>query len=896
MHADLPPVSLVLPFAAIQRGDLPRVGGKGANLGELASAGFPVPSGFCVTTEAYHRFLAGIPDLDSCFGALDALAGDDVEAARLAAAEMRAALGGGRVPEEVRAAALVALEQAGAQHAYAVRSSATAEDLPGASFAGQQDTYLNVRGPEAVLDAIRRCWISLYTDRAVLYRARGGFGHRGVALSVVVQRMVRPEASGILFTADPISGHRGILTIDAGFGLGEALVSGLISADLYRVDRETGALREVKVGDKAIAIRPLPEGGTCQEQLDAEARHARVLSDAQVAELARVGSAIEAHYGGVPQDVEWCLEGGIVHIVQARPITSLFPLLPPPADGARHVYVHFGHVQMMTDPVSPMGRDIWRLLLPFGKARADWPESTVIVEAGSRVFIDATAPLRIPPVRARLMLVLGTIYAPAADLLRAWIDRPEQRALEVPHPPGWAVRAMLPFVARVAVRTVNAAFFAPTEGRPERLTAELDALVETLRADLARQPDGAARLRVAMKTLGGLLPDVLPRFGPHLLSAIAGQRWLERRLADKVDPEDLTALGRGLVGNVTSEMDLEVADLADRLRGRPELAAALRALPAGSSLQGLAQQPGGAEFLAAFERFLQRYGMRAAGEIDIARPRWRDDPRLVLGAVLGNLTAGGAPGAHRARQRAQLQRAEQAIPRLQAAVSGGLLGGLHAWLVGRLARVARAGLALREHPKFALVRIIDQVRALVLELATPLARAGRLEEPADVFLLRLPELLDALEGGGDLRPLVRARREQLARDAHLSPPLVVTSEGEILTPPPPKDLPPGAMAGVAASAGVVEGRARVVRDPNREVLDAGEILVAPYTDPGWTPLFVHAAGLVTEVGGLMTHGSVVAREYGIPAVVSVAGATTKIRSGDRLRVDGTRGIVEILAG
>jgi pyruvate,water dikinase len=266
----------------------------------------------------------------------------------------------------------------------------------------------------------------------------------------------------------------------------------------------------------------------------------------------------------------------------------------------------------------------------------------------------------------------------------------------------------------------------------------------------------------------------------------------------------------------------------------------------------------------------------------------------VLGAVLGNLAAGGAPGAHRTRQRAQAERAEQAITRLQGAVSGGLFGWWRSWLVGRMARVARAGLGLREHPKFALVRIIDQIRALVLELAAPLVEAGRLEEPRDVFLLRLPELIDALDGGGDLRELVRARRDQMARDAHLHPPLVMTSEGEILTPPPPKDLPPGAMAGVAASAGVVEGTAHVVRDPSREVLAAGEILVAPFTDPGWTPLFVHAAGLVTEVGGLMTHGSVVAREYGIPAVVSVAGATTKIRTGDRLRVDGTRGIVEVL--
>ncbi len=883
------PDTLTLPFSAIGPADLPIVGGKGANLGALASAGFPVPPGFCVTTAAYRRFLAQSGDLEPYFGALDALDGQDVEAARRAATEMRAALGALPLPAEVEERVLIALSASGADHPHAVRSSATAEDLPGASFAGQQDTYLNMLGEAAVLDAVRRCWISLFTDRAVLYRARNGFGHRAVSLSVVVQRMVAPEASGILFTADPVSGDRGIVSIDAGFGLGEALVSGLVSADLYKVHRRTGELHTLTVGDKAIAIWPRPEGGTWEERLSDERRRARVLDDAQVRELTRLGVAIEAHYGGKPQDVEWCLEGGKLYVVQARPITSLFPLPPPPDDGQAHVYLHFGHVQMMTDPMSPMGRDLWRIIIPFGRG----PESLLspaLTEAGSRLFIDPTPLLRITPARRRFLPVLRHIYSPAAELLERWAERPELRSQERAHPEGATIRGALPFALRIAAGLVATFLWMPTEGKVQRFERRFDGVVERARERILAAPAGVARLDACVEVVGRMLPTLVPAIAPQVASGIVSLRRLEGWLAGRAAPEDLAALGRGLEGNVTTEMDQQVADLADLARGRPDLVALLRSRTPAQALVEAPQVEGGAAFVAAFRTFLQRWGMRGAAEIDIARPRWRDDPSLVMAAVLGNLAAAGEPGAHRARHRRQGEEASAAITRLQGAVSGGL----SRWLVGRLARVARSGLALREHPKFTLIRVLDTVRATLLELGASLVAAGRLARAEDVFQLHLAELRAALQSHQDLRPLVADRLATLKLDAQKSPPLAMTSSGEILTVPLPADLPPGALSGVAASAGVVEGVARVVLDPAREVLHAGEILVAPFTDPGWTPLFVHAAGLITEVGGLMTHGSVVAREYGIPAVVSVAGATTTIRSGDRLRVDGTRGLVERL--
>src|SRR5262247_534758 len=352
----------VARFDSIDKSDVALVGGKGANLGEMTRAGFPVPGGFCVTTDAFRAFLEGAGDTAALFARLAALSPEDTEAVRRAGDETRARLRAAPIPEDVARAVEAAWEEAGAEHAYAVRSSATAEDLPGASFAGQQDTYLNVRGREALLEKVRDCWVSLFTDRAITYRARNGFDHRRVLLSVVVQRMVLPEVSGIMFTADPIDGRRHIVSIDAGLGLGEALVSGLVSADLYKVDKRTHQLIERKIATKTLAILPLPGGGTRQEDLPPERQTAPSLSDEHVRELASLGARIEAHYG-TPQDIEWCIEAGRVFVVQSRPITTLFPLPEPkpPGEDVR-VFMSFGHVQVMTDALMPYSRSLWRRL------------------------------------------------------------------------------------------------------------------------------------------------------------------------------------------------------------------------------------------------------------------------------------------------------------------------------------------------------------------------------------------------------------------------------------------------------------------------------------------------------------------------------------------------------
>ncbi|MEZ4664356.1 MAG: PEP/pyruvate-binding domain-containing protein, partial [Caldilineaceae bacterium] len=393
----------VLPFTAISAADLPQVGGKGANLGEMTQAGFPVPPGFCVTTSAFRRFVENCADMDELYGALETVRADDLDRARVVGEQVRSRLAKVPIPPDVADAVLGAWRGLGANDAYAVRSSATAEDLPDASFAGQQDTYLNIRGADSMLESVRRCWISLFTDRAILYRVQNHFDHRDVLLSVVVQRMVLPQVSGILFTADPVTGNRCITAIDASYGLGEALVSGIVSADLYKVDKRL--LREVDaiIADKQLAIRPLPNGGTMQEKLNGAARTARVLTAEQAISLTQIGSRIEAHYGK-PQDIEWALADDDFYVVQSRPITSLYPPpAPPPTDGAAHFYMSFSHAQVMTDPMPPMGLSVWRLLFPFGKEAEPEAYNPLLTHAGGRLYVDVgpllarTLPRRIVP-------------------------------------------------------------------------------------------------------------------------------------------------------------------------------------------------------------------------------------------------------------------------------------------------------------------------------------------------------------------------------------------------------------------------------------------------------------------------------------------------------------------
>ena len=401
--------SLVLGFQEMEKTQLLLVGGKGLNLGELSKIeGIQVPEGFCVTTVGYQKAIEQNETYHALLDQLTMLKVEDRDQIGEISRKIRQIIMEVEIPSDVVKAVTHYLSQFGDEHAYAVRSSATAEDLPHASFAGQQDTYLNIIGKEAILQHISKCWASLFTDRAVIYRMQNGFDHSQVYLSVIVQRMVFPQASGILFTADPITSNRKLLSIDASFGLGEALVSGLVSADCYKV--QEGEIVDKRIATKKLAIYGRKEGGTETQQIDPDQQKTQTLTEQQILQLARIGRQIEAYFG-CPQDIEWCLVDDTFYIVQSRPITTLYPI-PEANDQENHVYVSVGHQQMMTDPMKPLGLSFYLLTTPAPMRKA-----------GGRLFVDVTHQLASPVSRKMLLDALGQSDPLIKDALMTIIER-----------------------------------------------------------------------------------------------------------------------------------------------------------------------------------------------------------------------------------------------------------------------------------------------------------------------------------------------------------------------------------------------------------------------------------------------------------------------------------------
>ncbi|HEY0515117.1 MAG TPA: PEP/pyruvate-binding domain-containing protein, partial [Thermoanaerobaculia bacterium] len=480
------------------------VGGKGGHLGALSRIeGIHVPPGFCVTTDAFERILAEAPSIGDRLERLARLRPDDADRLRGLSAEIRQALEAVAIPEDLASAITRPLARVSDRAAYAIRSSATAEDLPTASFAGQYDTYLNVVGPTAILEHVRRCWASLFTDRAMSYRMRNGFDHRKVRMAVVVQQMVFPQAAGTLFTADPVTSNRRVASVEASFGLGEALVSGLANGDVYKV--RDGEVVAKAVGTKQLAIHASPAGGTQEQAIDPELQDQPALTDAQVVRLAQLGRRIEAHFGR-PQDIEWCLVDDGFQIVQSRPITTLFPI-PAAGDGENHVYISVGHAQMMTDAMKPLGLSFWQMTTPRPMA-----------EAGGRLFVDVTRALASPASRTSLLEVMGKGDPLIRDALETVLERGDFIRPIPDDGPAWVPPGSGPTPIEA-----DPAIVAELIGRTQASVAALKRDIEAL--------SGAALLDFILADIAELKRIL---FDPHshqvFMSAMEATWWLNEQL------------------------------------------------------------------------------------------------------------------------------------------------------------------------------------------------------------------------------------------------------------------------------------------------------------------------------------------------------------------------------
>jgi phosphohistidine swiveling domain-containing protein len=840
---------LVRRIDQITAADGDSAGGKGANLGELVRAGFAVPDGFVLTTEAYE-------------GAAEAAGVDPHDPAAAAERLRRSA-----VPDAIAGAAREAYAALGAGPV-AVRSSATAEDLPGASFAGQQDTYLNIEGDDALLDAVRRCWASLWNERAVAYRRANDIDDDDVSLAVVVQRMVPASAAGVLFTADPVTGRRRQAAVDAVAELGERLVSGAVNPDHYLIDTQRRhVLERQPVGDVPV------------------------LADHELAQLAVLGDRVERHFGA-PQDIEFALDPERrLWLVQSRPITTLYPLPEnaPDPDQDPRVYFSVNVFQGYFEPITPMGLQFFHLLgtaafRRFGGHVADATAGPrAVVEAGMRLYVDVTPVIRDSLGRRIIVAVTSVGEARSSVVLSHLTADPRfapfsrSRRSSMGRIAGGFMHARVP---PYALRTL----LAPSAARA-RYVREID---EIARIDLPPDADAATRLDAFERLLLTATPRMVPRLLGIIAPAMLSLALAARLLRGKAGLDEVQTITRSAPHNPTTQMDLSLWALCVDVRTDPDSRAALldRTPPDLAAAYRAGTLP--PHLQEGLSGFLARYGFRSIGEIDLGVKRWSEDPTHILGALANYVRLGDDAPAPDAQFAEGERQAEAMVASLLARVHGPrrmLLG----FVLGRVRKL----IGLREAPKFHLIRLlVTPSRELLKPVGVHLAEQGRIAGDDDIFFLTLPEARRAV-AGEDLREKVAARRETFRREqARRHLPRVLLSDGTdaeaALVVAEDGDL-----RGSPASPGVATAAARVVLSPQGARLEPGEILVAPSTDPGWTPLFLTAGGLVMEMGGMMSHGAVVAREYGIPAVVGVARATEQIGTGQQVTIDGSAGTVSL---
>jgi pyruvate,water dikinase len=930
--------SFVLGFQDIDKTKLMVVGGKGANLGELSKIkGIRVPDGFCISTEAFKRIIGETTSIKELLDQLSLLKVEDLSGRKQSllldhatrnkirelSGEIRRVIEGVAIPEDISDEITGFLSMLGEKDAYAVRSSATAEDLPTASFAGQQDTYLNIIGKQAILKHISKCWASLFTERAIIYRLQNGFDHHKVhlgcigeqqqdvatSLSVVVQKMVFPQAAGILFTADPVTSNRKVLSIDASFGLGEALVSGLVNADIYKVSK--GKVIDKKISTKKLAIYALKDGGTKEQEIPPEQQNRQALTDEQILQLEHMGRKIEEHFG-CPQDIEWCLADGAFYIVQSRPITTLYPI-PEGSDEENHVFISVGHQQMMTDPLKPLGMSIFQLT-SFGPR----------FKAGGRLFVDVTHMLSSPDSREALLKTMGQHDPLMKDALMIIIEREafikyspnDKKEQSI----GKSDKGMSSAGSQAQVENdlgcigEQQAKLATSPTIVSDLIKSSQTSIEALKQNVQRKSgsDLFDFILEDIQELKKLLFD--PQSSSVIMAALNASSWINEKMNEWLGEKNVAdTLSQSVPNNITSEMGLELLDVADVIRPYPEVidylqqvlernqAAKLKTpegpllnIKPGNFLDELDKFDGGQEVRDAIYAYLNKYGMRCAGEIDITKTRWSEKPITLVPMILSNIKNFGPNESKRkfeqGRQEA-LKKEQELLDRLKQLPDGEQKAKETKGMIDLI----RNFIGYREYPKYGMVNRYALYKQALLKEAEGLVRAKVIHEKEDVYYLTFEEFHEVVRTGELDYLIISRRKDEYKLYEKLTPPRVITSDGEIVTGEYKREnLPADAIVGLPVSSGVIEGRGRVILNMEDADLEAGDILVTSFTDPSWTPLFVSIKGLVTEVGGLMTHGAVIAREYGLPAIVGVENATKLIKDGQRIRVHGTAGYVEIL--
>jgi rifampicin phosphotransferase len=840
------PLPLVAPLDRFDHTDLELAGGKGANLGELTRAGFDIPPGFVITTAAYDLLLknnglqARIADM------LASLDSEDPASVTQVSQRIRQSIQTATIPAQVSKEIINAYRRLG-HEAVAVRSSATTEDLPAAAFAGQQETLLNVSGDQAVLDAVRTCWASLWSERAIAYRAHQKVDQATVKLAAVVQQMVPAQAAGVMFTANPVSGARGELVIDANPGLGEAVVGGMVTPDHFVVSKRSRRVIGQSIGRREVIIRAKAGGGTEQISPGEGQNTMPAVPPPAIERLTQLGIKIERHYG-TPQDIEWAwvsngANAGKILILQARPITALPE--PVKTSGPMRLVIPM-LVEMwpsrpypldMTTFTGTIEGAIGNLLVTMIGKSAPNPNTLLVEEDGVVMRFEPPA---LRPAPAMLIMPWLTLWRTRHDDPLCWQADPQ-------------LTQVVARASELGERDIHA------------LTWEQN--IETLHEALALIP---------------LSLQLRERYIPQTLLSL-GILWALLALARRGD-----RLGPLLSGveTKTTETNRALESLAGEIRADAPLRDLFARHEPGELLSALQNSPSGQAFQNHFAAFLAQYGHRETS-LTISEAAWKDNPEVVLGIL--KVLAVSEPKDNTNAYRVWEQVRDDLL-------AHSVLGAppLRKTFLKALSR-ARCLIQIREDTHFYATLVQPLVRGVAFELGWRLEQVGALDTARDVFHLKLEELepLGASWPPSDetrTHILALARRRKAKRQVLGEKPMF---DPRLLALEP--HIAPGEsviLSGSAGSPGIASGTARIVHDSSEfGKLQPGDVLVAPVTNPSWTPLFQRSAAVVVDTGGIASHAAIVAREYGIPAVMGTVNGTQKLKDGQWIRVDGARALV-----
>lgn len=846
----------------ITRKDFSSAGGKGANLGEMMKAGLPVPDGFVVLTAGYRDFVEANALQKEIDKMVKNLRADDMKALQEASETISELFEQNPIPDEISSEITSLYNQLGGS-SVAVRSSATAEDLPGTSFAGQYNTYLNVSGPDEVLKAVQRCWASLWNARAVSYRLKQGIP-LDITFAVVVQELIDGEKSGILFTANPVTGRRDQLVINASWGLGESIVGGTVSPDQWIVN-ESGSIVETTLSKKeTMTVRE--KGGTKTVDTPEDLQERPVLTEKEVKILTDLAQKTEIYFGS-PQDIEWVFSDSTFYLVQTRPITSLFPVPQPAPDPEKGLRIYLSlnfAAQGITEPLTPMGVEAFRLLyygfsvMLWGSRARKYPDW--VKTAAGRVFLDLTNLLgtKIGNTFVRGIAGKDPLTEKALDQFLEKNKDIKKGRIKIPFR---LVLLGLQFTGMILRAMIN-----PEPLRKKMLTAA-DELINSLEQSatvLQGVDDRLQFIEEASIDVMRMEIDQSAAFSTGFIALNRVEQLLKEWLGGTamVDP-----VRQSLPYNPTTEMSMALLEISKEFKEQ--------------AIEPQSENP-------RVKTFLNEYGHRAVLEIDMGLPRWKEDPSYVVDIL--TLYMEGDPSEKIEKFSEGAVKAEEAISDIGLQVRQ-RKSVVHARIMTWLLRCYRELAGLRERPKFDLVRSFSVFRSVLKDVGKELVSQNRLDHVDDVFFVTFADI----RAGGDLRPVAAMNQKEYTRElTRKVVPRLITSTGESIYAAEERERGDKALTGIPVSPGVYEGTVRIIRHPKGAHLERGEILVTRSTDPAWTPLFINAGALIMETGGPISHGSIVAREYGIPAVANVADATIRLETGQRIRVNGVSGEIVLL--